>query len=130
MIEVRNLTHEKIDAAFLKQVAQMVLRKEKKKGELSIGIINETESQSLNKKYRGKNYPTSVLSFSGGSFALGEVLLCPSVIRRESTTYGMMPRTALAYLLIHGILHLAGYGHEKNAKRMEAKEKHFLSLVS
>ena len=101
MIEVNNLTKEKIDEKFLKKVAIMVLRSERKISKypninLSIALVGQKEIKKLNKQYRGKNKATDVLSFS-----YGEVVICPEKTKE-------LPR-----VLVHGILHILGFTHKK-----------------
>jgi probable rRNA maturation factor len=115
MVEVNNLTTSKIDSEFLRKVARVVLKGENKKSiELSIALVGQKEIKKLNKKYRGKNKATDVLSFS-----YGEIVICPDKVRKGE----------LARVLIHGILHLLGLDHEGTEKRaleMEKKEDYYL----
>lgn len=76
---------------------------------------------SLNKQYRGKDLPTNVLSFSqregptiGGpsSEVLGDVVICTNVARMQAQELGYTDQEMMVYLLIHGIVHLAGHTHE------------------
>ncbi|MFH1181214.1 MAG: rRNA maturation RNase YbeY [bacterium] len=116
MIEVNNLTTAAADEGFLKKVAKIVLKGENKIGfGLSIALVGQERIKELNKKYRKKNQATDVLAFP-----YGEVVLCPEKTRD------------LSRILIHGILHLLGYDHEKTkkeAKRMAEKENYYLSLI-
>ncbi|MEK9135183.1 MAG: rRNA maturation RNase YbeY [Patescibacteria group bacterium] len=119
MIEVNNLTKEKIDEKFLKKVAIMVLRSERKISKypninLSIALVGQKEIKKLNKQYRGKNKATDVLSFRYDN-NFGEVVICP-----EKTTPTPKGRGSdrsvgevLARVLVHGILHILGFTHKK-----------------
>ncbi len=101
-----------------------------KKYSLSIALISAKKSQEINKQYRKKNKPTNVLSFVFDKNE-GEILLCPSVIRKEiknkknnlSRTY----KEWLGFLVIHGMLHLKGMTHSDRMERAEAKydQKYF-----
>jgi probable rRNA maturation factor len=143
MIELNNLTRSKINEAALKKTAERVLRGEKsKKKDLSIVFVGPKKSQELNRMYRGKDKPANVLSFAnkkestlsgieGSSLAegyLGEIALCPAEIKKDAKKYGMIFEKALAWMLIHGILHVVGYDHEskKEAALMEQKEDIYL----
>ena len=106
MVEINNLTKEKVDEEFLKKVAQMVLRGEGKKMDLSIALIGQKRIKELNKQYRGKNKSTDVLSFS-----YGEIVICPDKVKKGELARG----------LTHGILHLLGFNH----KQMRIKEDYY-----
>ena len=73
----------------------------------------------LNKTYRRKNYATNVLTFH-----TGDIVLCHPVIAREAREQGKSTRAHYAHLVVHGVLHLRGYDHEKKreAERMENAE--------
>lgn len=95
--------------------------------EMSINFIDEKRSNEINKKYRGKNRPTDVISFAiedGGDqidFSvfddpefiedIGDLFMCPSVIMRHSKEYGTGWDREFGYTLVHGFLHLNGYDH-------------------
>ena len=91
---------------------------------LSIVLTNDAEIQTLNKKYRGKNKPTNVLSFPNDEEPLGDVILAFETIAREALEQGKDFKDHATHLIIHGILHLMGYNHEVSdeAEMMEAKE--------
>lgn len=132
MIEVNNLTRNKISKAFLKKVAEVVLRGENQQTkELSVALVSQKKVAELNKKYRKKDKVANVLSFSVPELGLGEVMICPQEVKKEAEKYGMIFEQALAWMLVHGILHLLGYDHIKasDAKRMEQKERRYLSRI-
>ena len=132
MIEVNNLTKSKISEAFLKKVAEMVLKGEKKEAaNLSVALVSQKKAAELNKKYRKKDTIANVLSFPMPELGLGEVVICPREVKKEAKKYGMMFEQALAWMCIHGVLHLLGYEHAKvgGAKRMEQKERMYLSSI-
>ncbi|OHA69601.1 MAG: rRNA maturation RNase YbeY [Candidatus Wildermuthbacteria bacterium RIFCSPHIGHO2_02_FULL_49_17] len=132
MIEINNLTESKIDEEFLRRVAERVLTGEKKRRKgLSIALVTPKHSAELNKRYRGKSKIANILSFEGEGSELGEVIICPQEVRKDAAKYGMMFERALAWMLIHGILHLAGYNHkkERDAKIMGQKELTYLSRI-
>ena len=142
MIEINNLTDFVLDKKFLKKVSQAVLKSEnKEKHIVSVAFIKEKEMRGLNKKYLNKNKPTDVLSFSEtkdfiGKIKefeniLGEVVICPQFIKKNAKKLDLSFKKELSRALIHGILHLLGYIHEKleqEAKEMEGKENYYLSL--
>lgn len=132
MIEINNLTSVAIDKDFIKRVARKVLRGEKKKiPELSIAFVGEARIRELNKRYRKKNRPTDVLSFAGNG--LYEIVICPSVVRQNAKKFGLSFKSELVRILIHGILHLLGYDHEKSKKeaaKMERRQEYYFLKVS
>ena len=128
MIEINNLTNFTVDKKFLTGVAKKVLKGENREREnISIAFVSSDEIKKLNQKYRKKNKPTDVLSFgkiSGFKSDLAEVVICPEVVKKN--------KEELAKVLVHGILHILGYEHEKSEKKamqMEEKEKHYLLMI-
>ena len=92
---------------------------------LTIRIVSEAESQSLNNQYRKKNEPTNVLSFLiNNKPLLGDIILCHSVIKKEALEQKKRIEHHYAHLIIHGYLHFLGFNHTKNddAVIMENKE--------
>ena len=132
MIEVNNLTGFSIDKNIIKRVIRRVLRGERKKiSELSVAFIGEKRMKELNKKYRRKNRETDVLSFPGEKE--GEVIICPSVVKKNAKNFGSSFKSELVRILIHGILHLLGYDHEKSKKeaiKMEKKQAYYLARTT
>ncbi len=81
-------------------------------------FVNSAEIRRLNKKFRDKDRATDVLSFAPVEpDSLGELVFCPQVIRKQAFEHGLSYRDELLYMLIHGILHLLGYEHEKSDKQ-------------
>src|SRR4030042_115583 len=126
MIEINNLT-TLVDYGFLKKVAKIVLNK--KKLDLSIVLVSSAEIKELNKKYRKKNKATDVLSFLYDDS--GEIVICLKEVRQNAKKFGFPFKTELAKVLIHSVLHLLGYEHEKYKKQaaiMDKKENYYLNL--
>jgi probable rRNA maturation factor len=98
--------------------------------EVTLRIVGEAESRWLNKKFRNKKRATNVLSFAYGN-SEGDVVLCHPVIRREARAQAKSVAAHYAHLVVHGVLHLRGYDHEKkrDAARMEAREIRILRRV-
>lgn len=103
--------------------------------ELSISIVGDRTIHQLNRQYLGKDRPTNVISFSlqEGEFGninphtLGDVIISADTAAWEAEEGGVTGYARLVFLLLHGILHLSGYDHERSgaeeAARMEAKEQ-------
>ncbi len=98
--------------------------------EVSLYIVDEDESQQLNSQYRGKDYPTNVLSFPAdipeevGVPLLGDLVVCAPVVEREAQEQGKTLAAHWAHMLVHGSLHLLGFDHidDTEADEMEALE--------
>jgi probable rRNA maturation factor len=111
----------------------------KMRGELTVRIVDETESAALNSRYRGKRGPTNVLSFAGEPLPaaarelppLGDLVICAAVVQREAREQGKAVAAHWAHMVVHGVLHLKGYDHEAptEAGRMEAQERKLLSAL-
>ena len=130
MIEIRNLTSKYVDKKFFEKVVRVVLRGEKKRLDVSIVIMSPKEIQSLNRRYRKKDSPTDVLSFKYDGF--GEIVLCMDIIKRHAKDLEVAFKRNLSLTLIHGILHLLGYDHEKLKKEsviMENKQNLYLKKI-
>jgi probable rRNA maturation factor len=105
---------------------------EQNQAELSIGLVGNAEMKKLNAKYRKKNYPTDVLSFSVenrlliGNRLLGDVIISVEKAKQQAKERQRTLDEEMATLVIHGILHLLGYDHERSisdARLMERLEK-------
>ena len=96
--------------------------------EATLRIVGAPEGRRLNRQYRKTPYPTNVLSFPYGKDR-GDVVLCHPVIAREARAQGKTLAAHYAHLVVHGLLHLRGYEHEKKreAARMERLEVRLLA---
>jgi probable rRNA maturation factor len=102
--------------------------------EVLIRVVDAPESRDLNRRYRGKDKATNVLSFPFeappgiASRHLGDVVICAPVVKREALEQGKRASDHWAHLVVHGVLHLCGYDHqgEQDAEEMEALEKRIL----
>ncbi len=132
MIEINNLTAVSIDESFLKAVARKVLKGEKQEDkDLSIALVGQEKIKELNKRYRGENRATDVLAFPGNG--LGEIVICLKEVKKNAKRFNSVFEKELARVLIHGILHLSGYDHEKReieARKMMKKEKDYLLSIN
>jgi probable rRNA maturation factor len=137
MIEINNLTGQPIlgravDKKIFSTVAKKVLLGENRGTEtLSLAFVGKEEMEKLNKKYRKKDGPTDVLSFSNSPYlmpevsseGLGEIVICPEVVKENAGKEGITFKKEMLKVFIHGILHLCGYDHEKSEKEAEEMEK-------
>ena len=102
--------------------------------EVSLMVVDEDQGQQLNRDYRGRDYPTNVLSFPAdlppelGLPLLGDLVVCAPVVAREAAEQDKALDAHWAHMLVHGTLHLLGYDHEQDddADIMEALETEIL----
>ncbi len=105
------------------------------RAEICIRIVSERESAELNRRYRGKDNPTNVLSFPAELTVehplLGDLVICAPVVARESRQQGKPLSAHWAHMLIHGSLHLLGFDHseDRDAKIMESMEIEILNKL-
>ncbi len=119
-----------ISHVFVKKWVQRIFKELKKRQiafsnqQLNLVFVHSLEMKRLNRKFRSKNKPTDVLSFAGvdafshKQIELGDIVLCTQYIKQMKQ--GPV-RERTAYAILHGILHLLGFEHEKDpqeAKRM------------
>lgn len=119
----------------LEKIAQVAAKKEKKiKGIVELNIIGDAEMTKLNFKFRGKKYPTDVLSFAWSedefmkSPYLGQIYICQNQIVRQSKELNIPQKEEFARMLAHGLLHLAGHEHHEvqEAKKMFSLQESIL----
>lgn len=145
-VEVDAPFDAEVDEALLRLVVERSLAAEQIAGsvEVTLVITDDEEVRHLNAAYRGIDETTDVLSFpleaaNGPAFVtppgeprhLGDVVVSYPRAERQAAEYGHSVRRELAYLVVHGTLHLLGYDHEAEAERevMRAKEEAALADV-
>ena len=102
-------------------------------GEVTLRIVGARESRTLNRRYRGKDQPTNVLSFPyDDPGVLGDIVLCAAVVNREAREQGKRAAAHWAHMVVHGVLHLLGFDHirPRDAKVMEGRERAILARLS
>ncbi len=99
-------------------------------GVLSLSFVGEKKIREINKNFRHKDSPTNVISFPfmdvvSGRKLLGDVVICPLVAKKQALEQGNDFNDYIAFLIIHGFLHLLGYDHIREEDRlvMEKKEE-------
>jgi len=105
--------------------------------ELTVRIVDEEESQSLNKQYRNMDKPTNVLSFPFEAPAqielnlLGDLVICAPIVSNEATEQTKSEISHWAHMVVHGTLHLQGHDHidDDEADAMEALEIEILTTL-
>ncbi len=113
---------------------------------VSLVLADDDEVHALNRQWRAKDKPTNVLSFpmlsrdevlragdhDDAPAMLGDLILAHGVCRREAAEKGVSEADHTSHLIVHGLLHLAGYDHETGeaqAEEMEALERKALALL-
>ncbi|MFH1656420.1 MAG: rRNA maturation RNase YbeY [Candidatus Nealsonbacteria bacterium] len=140
MIEINNLTKSSVNKKLLKGIIENVLKGENQEKEnLSIVFVGAKRIRELNKKYRKKDKPTDVLSFSAvekfpdiPELELGEIVICPQIVKKNAKKFNIEYNKELNRVLVHGVLHILGYEHEnteKEAKKMFGKQEKYLLKV-
>jgi probable rRNA maturation factor len=107
---------------------------------VTVCLVSDREIERWNRRYRGKTGPTDVLSFpamgdnglgkrngflpdSAARFERGDIAISPAAARRNARALGRGLEQELRVLILHGLLHLAGYDHETDSGEMERRER-------
>jgi len=110
--------------------------------EISITFVDNETIQRINKQYLSKDRPTNVISFSlqEGEFGninpeiLGDVIISVDTAYQDAKKGNLSFDEEILFLIIHGLLHLLGYNHEKTSKvnslKMKKKEKELFQLLN
>ena len=115
----------------LTKAAQAARRSARLKGEFTILLSDNSKLRALNKDYRGKDKATNVLSFPGQDGYAGDIAIAYGVTAREAKAAAKSLAAHASHLVVHGVLHLAGYDHErpKDASVMEPLEVKILKRL-
>ena len=123
----------------LSQCAKLPLAEHKESAELTLRLVDAEEMTQLNYDYRKQNKVTNVLAFPSDVpeiveldfHFLGDVIICPEVLAKESQELGKSLEAHWAHIIIHGVLHLLGYDHikEEDAEIMQALETKLLAKL-
>jgi len=96
----------------------------------TIVLVSDAASKKLNRQFRGKNYPTDVLSFSTepesfeheNALHLGEIVISTERAAAQAKENGLTFKNEVQQLILHGLLHLCGYNHETDNGEMNRLE--------
>jgi len=109
--------------------------------ELSVSIVGDRSIRAINREFLGRDKPTNVISFSLqegdcsgiNPHAMGDIIISADTAAREAEEGGMDFFERIAFLLLHGALHLCGYDHERSgetaARKMEQKERQLFKTL-
>ncbi|MDW8145690.1 MAG: rRNA maturation RNase YbeY [Roseiflexaceae bacterium] len=135
-----------VNVALVKRAVEQTLRAEQVAGpvEISVLITDDAELHRLNQMYRGVDAPTDVLSFAEADDSspfvrppeapryLGDIAISWDRVVVQAAEYGHSPERELAFLTVHGVLHVLGYDHERgpvDEARMRAREEAILDAL-
>jgi probable rRNA maturation factor len=97
------------------------------KGAVNVLVTSSAEMKSLNRRFRGKDKPTDVLSFPAESGAqkqfAGEIAISAEIATKNAHALGHSPAEEVKILVLHGVLHLRGYDHERDHGQMAKREE-------
>ena len=120
-------------------LASSKLSKSRRLASTETGLLLATgqEISALNESYRGIARETNVLAFPSmewledGSLSLGDLVICPKIVRKEAKAQGKSTNDHFLHLLLHGMLHLFGYDHQtaRQARTMESRETAMLEKI-
>ncbi|MFH1233825.1 MAG: rRNA maturation RNase YbeY [Patescibacteria group bacterium] len=134
LIEVNNQTKKKINLTLVKKTTELFLRYYRLGNkEVSLALVENKTIRRLNRIYRNLNKTTDILSFSDtdkNNF-LGEIIINYDQIKKQAKQLGHSAQQELIFILVHGLLHLAGYDDatEKEAKEMGKLTESFIKKV-
>ena len=98
------------------------------KGTVNVLLTTSAEMKSLNRRFRGKDKPTDVLSFpaepDAGKQLAGEIAISAEIASHNAHALGHSPAEEVKILVLHGVLHLRGYDHQCDNGQMARREKH------
>jgi len=116
-----------IDILSLRRFLVRAQREVRLDGEVNVRITSSEEMRRLNREFRRKNEPTDVLSFpsslNGKSEAAGDIAICAEIAYANAGALGHPLEEELKVLILHGLLHLAGYDHETDQGEMARRER-------
>lgn len=118
--------------AKLLRAAEAAAAAGKLRGELTILLADDARLMALNRDFRGKNRPTNVLSFPSDRPGYhGDIAIAHGVSAAEAKAAGRRLADHVSHLVVHGVLHLAGYDHEteRDARLMEPLEVKILARL-
>jgi probable rRNA maturation factor len=122
----------KIEQEYYLDILADVVKQLNLQGDIVIKLGGKEEAQELNSRYLQRDYPTDVLSFPFNEevpeegFYLGDIFVCYPIAGEQAKENGITPEEELLTLMIHGILHLAGYDHETDSGEMEKLQTQLL----
>ncbi len=147
-VAVNDKQDDPLESDALGSLAAVVLREEHLPDEtlVSLTFVGTAEMARLNEAHLGRSGPTDVLAFPIETLVpgevpdrdpqepplmLGDVVVCPTVVRRQAAAAEVAFEDDMALMVVHGVLHLLGYDHkdDTDAAFMEQRERDLLAVV-
>lgn len=124
-----------------RRLARLLRELELTEADLSVTVTDDAEIREINRQYRGVDKATNVLAFAleegeplpGAPRVLGDVVISAETIQREAGPLGYTDGEMFYFYLVHGLLHLIGYDHERgpqDAARQEAETERLWGLIN
>lgn len=112
-----NYTRRSLPRRLLQTAVDTVARRlQRREQEVTLVFAGEQRMRTLNKRHRGKDSVTDVLSFFDGTAGYwGEIIICPEQLERQARELNTSYREELLFIVVHGLLHLGGYSDETAA---------------
>ncbi|OGC10971.1 rRNA maturation RNase YbeY [candidate division WOR-1 bacterium RIFOXYA12_FULL_52_29] len=102
-------------------LVKAIIKKEGFKGTIDVSVVDDRTIRGLNKKFRGLDKPTDVLSFQLDETGfLGDVIISEETTRKNAKRYGVSYEAEFKRLVIHGVLHILCYDHGRKMRDAEA----------
>ena len=116
---------EGVSSEMLARFAVRARRAARLRGEVEILVAGDRELRALNRRFRRQDRPTDVLSFPAADHngLAGDIAISATTARRNARRFGHPLADELKVLILHGILHLAGYDHEHDRGEMARREE-------
>ncbi|HXE90361.1 MAG TPA: rRNA maturation RNase YbeY [Terriglobales bacterium] len=112
-----------VSASALQRFAGRARRAAGLAGAVNVLITTDRDLRSLNRRFRRKDKATDVLSFPGANGTGGDIAISAETAARNARRLGHSTAAELKVLILHGVLHLAGYDHERDGGRMARREQ-------
>lgn len=114
---------EGVSASALERFAARARRATGLSGRMDVLITTDRDLRALNRRFRRKDRATDVLSFAGENGAAGDIAISAETAARNARRLGHSTAAELKVLILHGVLHLAGYDHEGDRGQMARREQ-------
>lgn len=133
MIQINDQTNS-VCLTGLRAAADLTVSRLSLHGDVTVVLGSDTEARELNLRYRGIDAPTDVLSFPireefPDGFYCGDIFICIPLAREQAREAGHSVSRELQLLLVHGLLHLAGFDHENDIGEMEQLQQEIMDSL-
>jgi probable rRNA maturation factor len=112
------------------RVARWIRAALRSPAQLTVRLVGATEGRALNRDFRGRDYPTNILTFGyeNAPVVVADLVVCAPVVAREAREQQVDLVAHYAHLLVHGTLHAQGFDHERvaDARIMASEESRVL----